>query len=152
MYLSVIPTTPFWDRSPLIYYASDEFASQIVIGSLVSISISTRITTGIIVMRESPIGDLDPDQILSIISVLCSTPLLDTQAITLILSYAQEQYLPLYQVLTLFLPKSVITFLEKRNFSVLQLDSLHDSRERETSSPTHTIELYHHQVVDRELL
>ncbi len=123
MYILAIPTSHTIDTEPLIYFCPENFESQIGLGSLVEIPVRTSMTYAVIsdIDVEIPVG-LEITDIRSIVRVVCTTPLLGEDTLRVIPEIAELSLVPIHKVLSLFLPKSTLTALEKKNFEVL--DSL----------------------------
>lgn len=120
MYILVIPTSHTIDTEPLIYFCPENFESQIRLGSLVEIPIRTSMTSAVVsdIGVEIPIW-LEISYIRSIVRVVCTTPLLAQNTLRVIPEIAELSLVPIHKVLSLFLPKSTLTALEKKNFEVL---------------------------------
>lgn len=130
MLISVIPSSHSISTTPLTYSVGDVFRSQIQVGSLVEIPLGKNKEYGIVAGIAEYIQE--SYEIRPIIQVVCSTPLLASYQIHLILSIARRYMIPIHRVLGFFFTRPTLSRLEKSNFGGLAEVShvSHDSNGR----------------------
>lgn len=117
MYITVIPTSHSISTTPLTYHVGDVFHTQIQIGSLIEIPLGKNIEYGIIASLESPIPE--HQEIKSIVQVICSSPIIAPYQVETIIHIAKHYMIPIHRVLGFFLPRPVLSRLEKSNYADL---------------------------------
>lgn len=121
MLIEVIPFGGSIDDRWLTYFVQDDLAKQIRIGSLVEVPFRNALDYAIVTKLES---SETPENLLSISRVVCAIPLLAPYQITVIFALASYYFVHAHQILSLFLSKWLLNFLEKNSFI--------DLRERKT--------------------
>lgn len=148
MYISVIPVSHTLDTEPLLYYITEDFSLQISTGSLVEVPIGKNIIPAIVYEKDIlPPSHIPIENIRSILHILSSTPLLSGESLDIILALSRKMFVQIHKVLLLFLPKSVLTAIEKTSFIKIKANPWRAKRTGET-----TIELYHTSRVTPEVV
>lgn len=128
MFISVIPLSKTQGRNPYLYIVNALWKNQVVIGWLVEVPFWKDIITALIISVEEALPeDIDTSYIRPIHAVISSTSLIDSEQIVAILAIARRYFLPIHKALALFLPASLLTRLEKRNF-ILEKASTEQNR------------------------
>lgn len=130
MHISVIPSSHSINTTPLTYHVGDVFRSQIQIGSLVEIPLGRNIEYGVVAGFTENIPE--NYEIKSIVQVICSVPILAKYQIEVILKIAKRYMIPIHRVLGFFLPRPVMSRLEKSNFG--ELDEVSEKGRKSLSS------------------
>ncbi len=121
MYIHVIPLEHSLDTDILTYLCPKVFYEFIHQWSLVEIPIGNHLCHWIVANLEVEIPEnINPENIRSIVHVISSSPLLSPYQITAIPAIAKHFLIPIHKITNLFLPKSHISSLEKKNFLALK--------------------------------
>ncbi|OIO78081.1 hypothetical protein AUJ87_00365 [Candidatus Gracilibacteria bacterium CG1_02_38_174] len=116
MFIEVIPFGGSIDNKGLTYYVRDELAINIRIGCFVEVPFRNVVDYAIVTSLEN----LEiPENPKSIIRVVTSVPLLASYQIRSIFEISSYYFVHAHHILSLFLSKSLVRYLEKKDFSLL---------------------------------
>ncbi|MDD2917197.1 MAG: hypothetical protein PHH70_05110, partial [Candidatus Gracilibacteria bacterium] len=142
MFIEVIPFGGSIDDGGLTYFARDELAESIRIGCLVEVPFRNALDYAIVTNLVPPLlqkGDTcvkmgsenpgmgmeekegrdEAENIRSIVRIITPLPLLSPYQIRTIFACASYYFVHTHHILSLFLPKTIVKYLEKRDFGAL---------------------------------
>ncbi|MDD5376784.1 MAG: hypothetical protein PHH16_01575 [Candidatus Gracilibacteria bacterium] len=147
VFIEVIPFGGSIDDTCLTYYVRDELAESIRIGCLVEVPFRNAVDYAIITSLES--SDI-PENPKSIVRIITPLPLLAPYQIRSIFESSSYYFVHVHHILSLFLSKSLVKYLEKKDFVALKIPPSPSGRgsggglgEKKESS-TNSIRFYHH--------
>ena len=119
MIIDVIPFDISIDNSWLSYFIKDDITSQISIWSVVEIPFKNMVVFWVVSKMNAEINQNDWD-VKSIVSIICSTPILSEYQIDCIYKLSSRYFINIHKVMSVFLPKFIYTSLEKKSFMDLK--------------------------------
>ncbi len=134
--IEVIPFGGSIDNIGLTYFARDELAKSIQIGCLVEVPFRNTIDYAIVTNTESREIPENPK---SIVRIVTSIPLLAPYQIQSIFDSSSYYFVHTHHILSLFLSKTLVRYLEKKDFIAL-LPQI-SSKRKNTST---ILGFYHH--------
>lgn len=124
MFFSVIPFTHSIGIQPLVYAWGDISEWEIEIGSLVEIPYGNTLENGIIarIHRDSPIDIASESfsRIKTIHRIITPKRLLASYQIDMVCEISSRYMIPIHRILGIFLPKPILSRLEKKNYEQIQ--------------------------------
>lgn len=136
MFIEVIPFGGSIDDEGLTYFVRDEIAPTIQIGCLVEVPFRNALDYAIVTRMQ----DVDiPESPKSIVRIITPIPLLAAYQIRSIFDTASYYFVHTHHILSLFLSKTLVKYLEKKDFEALIPEKNH--RENILDN---TIHFYHH--------
>lgn len=138
MLIEVIPFGGSIDNKWLTYYARDELVGSIQLGCLVEVPFRNVVDYAIVTSLESSEVLESPK---SIVRVVTSIPLLAPYQIQSIFDNSSYYFVHAHHILSLFLSKMLVRYLEKKNFIGLTPSMI---TTKKGSSIYNTIHFYHH--------
>lgn len=136
MFIEVIPFGGSIDDEGLTYFVRDELADAVQIGCLVEVPFRNALDYAIVTRTQ----DVQiPESPKSIVRIITSTPLLAHDQIRSIFDTASFYFVHTHHILSLFLSKTLVKYLEKKDFEAL----IPEKGNRESVS-NNTIHFYHH--------
>jgi primosomal protein N' len=144
MYISVIPLRHSLSKYPYIYFVPEIWQKNLKVGYLVEIPLGKHIAEGIICERDVlPGEDIDESDIRSIIAVIATVEILAPYMLTMIRDIADQYFLLIHKVASFFVPRSLLSHLDKRNYIITGSDStLENNRIPNRNKASHT-EIHH---------
>ena len=118
MYISVIPLSHSLSTGWYIYSVSDIWRESISLGCLVEIPLGRNIVRGIV--SEKDIALIPDIEIRPIVAVISSLALMTLPMISVVLYLSRRYSLPIHKVLSLFLPATLLSRLDKKNYLLSQ--------------------------------
>ena len=156
MFFAVIPFSHSIGVEPLIYHGGEIQESMVQIGSIVEIPYGKNLEFWIIsgIYEDSPIDTQSEsfERIKTIHRIITEKQLLDIYQIELILKIAKKYMIPIHRILGIFLPRPVLSRLEKKNYEQL-IDipkKLETSQKQE--APHHGLHIVSDSIVTPELV
>jgi primosomal protein N' len=123
MFFAVLPFSHSIGVEPLIYHGGEIQESMVWIGSIVEIPYGKNLEFWIIsdTYVDSPIDTQSEafERIKTIHRIVTEKQLLDIYQIQLILKIAKKYMIPIHRILGIFLPRPVLSRLEKKNYEQL---------------------------------
>lgn len=130
LYIEVIPLDTSIDSSALTYFASDDLRGSFAVGSLVEVPLRNALSLAIVTRIDTESGE-SADNIRSIVSVVCGNPLLAPYQTESMLHLAGRYFVHAHKALSLFLSKSLVTYLGKKSYIQLNAMQVPESRNPE---------------------
>ena len=115
MYIEVIPLDASIDAAGLTYFVSDELRLDFSVGSLVEIPLRNSLVPAIVARLDTEVSE-SMEHIRSIVSIICGAPLLAAYELETTLFLAARYFVHAHKVLSLFLSRSLLKYLEKKSF------------------------------------
>ncbi len=135
MFIEVIPFGGSIDNEWLTYFVRDELAQDIQVGCLVEVPFRKDVDYAIVTKINAP--EIQ-EELKSIVRIITTTPLLSVYQIQTIFEISSYYFIHLHHVLSLFLSKTVVKYLEKKDFKALI------SKPQTTEKTEQKIRFYHH--------
>ena len=136
MFIEVIPFGGSIDDEGLTYFVRDELAESIQVGCLVEVPFRNALDYAIVTRTQ----DVQiPESPKSIVRIITSIPLLAPYQIRSIFDTASYYFVHTHHILSLFLSKTLVKYLEKKDFEAL----MPEKGNRENISDN-TINFHHH--------
>lgn len=117
MFIEVIPLDSSIDASGLTYFVPDRAKRDFSVGSIVEIPLRNSLSFAVVARMDTEAPDTD--NIRSIANVICAMPILAPYETETILSIAERYFVHAHVALSLFLPHSLLRYLEKKSFVAL---------------------------------
>ena len=136
MYFSIIPFSHSIGTSPLIYLGEGIIENNIQVGSLVEIPYGNSIENGIItkIYIDSPINIASEahTRIKTITRIVTPRIILAQYQIDMVCAISARYMIPIHRVLAIFLPRPILTRLERKNYEQLEnsLTTIHPDQQR----------------------
>ncbi len=175
MFIEVIPFGGSIDDEGLTYFVRDELAEAIQIGCLVEVPFRNALDYAIVTKlflpspsRRGAGGEVEDSEcwknlggevenIRSIVRIITSTPLLAPYQIYSIFDNATHYFVHTHHILSLFLSKTLVKYLEKQDFKALakspspsrrgargEVEGVEGEVNSETKNIDNLIQFYHH--------
>jgi primosomal protein N' len=124
MYFSIIPFSHSIGVEPLLYIGEGIMENDIQVGSLVEIPYGNTIENGVVakIYTDSPI-DIQNEayaRIKRIIRIITPRIILAQYQIDMICTISARYMIPIHRVLAIFLPRPILTRLERKNYEQLE--------------------------------
>jgi len=116
--IEVIPFGGSIDDQGLTYFVQDDLAETMRVGSLVEVPFRSGLDMAIVTRMNTT---ETPENLKSIGSFLCSIPLLAPYQVAMIFALSSYYFVHAHQILSLFLSKGLVKYLEKKNFEGLEM-------------------------------
>ena|GEM_PF-5111032 len=118
MLIEVIPFGGSIDDQGLTYFVQDDLAETMRVGSLVEVPFRSGLDMAVVTKIDTA---ETPENLKSIGAFLCSIPLLAPYQVTIIFALSSYYFVHAHQILSLFLSKGLVKYLEKKNFEGLEM-------------------------------
>ncbi|OIP54114.1 hypothetical protein AUK10_01490 [Candidatus Gracilibacteria bacterium CG2_30_37_12] len=140
MFIEVIPFGGSIDDKGLTYYAREELINCIHIGCLVEVPFRNAVDYAIVTNLSS---SQIPENPKSIVRVITSIPLLAPYQIQTLFECASYYFVHAHQILSLFLSKTLVRYLEKKDFIALNNSYIGPEKKLQIGNKN-PIQFYHH--------
>ena len=136
VFIEVIPFGGSIDNEGLTYFVRNELAESIQIGCLVEVPFRNAVDYALVTRIDS---SKIPESPKSIVRIITSIPLLTPYQIESIFDSSTYYFIHAHHILSLFLSKTLVKYLEKQNFKALTARAL-----IQENIPNNIIRFYHH--------
>ncbi len=156
MFFAVIPFSHSIGVEPLIYHGGEIQESLVQVGSVVEIPYGKNIEFWIIsdIYEDSPIDTQSEsfERIKTIHRIVTEKQLLDIYQIQLILKITKKYMIPIHRILGIFLPRPVLSRLEKKNYEQLMDIPKKLGASQKQEAPHHSLHIVSDSIVTPDLV